>query len=511
MSDSTAPPPIAATDSPSDVLGSPKRLTGRMTATALALSVLAFSAPIATVTGFIPIAIAVNGEGAAFAFLAAGVLMLLFSVGYMAMTRSVPKPGAFYTFVTNGLGKEAGLGAAYVATVSYFIIMAGLYCFFGISTVELITGFGGPETPWWLWTIAGWAFVSVLGYFHIELSARILTVVMVFEVLLVLIFDVVVVAQGGAEGPTFAAFLPTTFAQGDMAVTLLFAILTFIGFEATALFRDEVRTPNKTVPRATYSAVAFIALLYSVSAFALTTAYGSSAQEIAINEPATMFTNAIMQYAAPFFAQVTYVLVVTSVIASALCLHNILARYIFNLAADRALPHTLSAVHTKHHSPYRASNAVAGLVVIVLILLAVFGADAGTIYARLSGLGSTGIICLMVLVSVAIIGWFARKRKAAGENVFVSYIAPALTALALGVILIFAILRFDLVVGGAPGELTWLVLLHVVAFVGGVAVALYMRARKPAVYRGLGRAEIPVVDAMIDAQKSWARSNAVNQ
>lgn len=492
----TSPSRQAGPDTASPAPTGAVRLTGRMSATSLSLSVLAFSAPIATVTGFIPITIAVNGEGAAFAFIAAGILMLLFSVGYMAMTRSVPKPGAFYTFVTSGLGRPLGLGSAYVATISYFVIMAGLYSFFGISTVELITGFGGPETPWWVWSLAGWAFVSVLGYFHIELSAKILTVVMALEVLLVVIFDVVVVAQGGAEGPTLAAFSPATFAQGDMAVTLLFAILTFIGFEATALFRDEVRNPRKTVPRATYAAVIFIAVVYSFSAFAMTTAYGSEAQAIAIDSPATMFSNAISKYAAPVFSQITFVLVVTSIIASAICLHNILARYVFNLSADRALPVKLSAVHPKHHSPYRASNAVAAVMGVVLILLALFNADAATIYARLSGLGSTGIIALMVVVSAAIIGWFIRQRKQGNdnENIFVAYIAPVLTIISLGVILAFAILRFDLVVGGAPGELTWLVLLHVVALAAGVTVALFLRRTRPRYYERLGRAQAVVTE-----------------
>jgi biotin transporter BioY len=133
---------------------------------------------------------------------------------------------------------------------------------------------------------------------------------------------------------------------------------------------------------------------------------------------------------------------------------------------------------------------------VVLTLLAVFNADAATIYARQSGLGSTGIIALMVVVSAAIIGWFIRQRRQGNdnENIFVAYLAPVLTIVSLGVILAFAILRFDLVVGGAPGELTWLVLLHVVALAAGVTAALFLRRTRPRYYERLGRAQLVVTD-----------------
>src|SRR4051794_22196565 len=48
----------------------------------------------------------------------------------------------------------------------------------------------------------------------------------------------------------------------------------FIGFEATAVFRDEARRPERTTPRATYLAVLIIGVFYAISCWALVEAAG---------------------------------------------------------------------------------------------------------------------------------------------------------------------------------------------------------------------------------------------
>ena len=57
---------------------------------------------------------------------------------------------------------------------------------------------------------------------------------------------------------------------------ILFAILSFIGFEATAVFRDEAKDPDRTIPRATYIALGSIGAFYAVSSWLLISANGES-------------------------------------------------------------------------------------------------------------------------------------------------------------------------------------------------------------------------------------------
>ncbi len=469
-----------------------RSLTGRMGTSSLVLTVLAFSAPLAVVNGFIPLTIMFNGVGASFAFVIVTAVLLLFAVGYVTMTKNVPKPGDFYSFISTGLGKVTGLGAAWLAVTAYLVMLAGVYAQLGITVDGLITSFGGPHTSWLIWAIGGWLLVSVLGYFHIELSAKILSVAMALEVSIVMIYNIAVLLRGGDGGTTGLSLTPLSpfeFAKGDMGVTLLFGVLVFLGFESTALFRDEVRKPNKTIPRATYIAVIFVGVLYTLSCYSLTTAYGSKAVEVATNSPESMFADSIGHYVAPAFTQIAFVFVSTSIFAALLSIHNVLARYIHNLGHDQALPSYLGKVHPRHQSPHRASLVAAALVALMLAPFVLAGLDGTTLYAELTGLSSVGVLTLMAMVSLAVIIWFARTGIPQGANRFKVFIAPGIACVSLTATVVMALTKFNLVVGGdTPTQNLWLISIPLAGLAIGVMLALFFKhGRRNHIYHRLGR------------------------
>ncbi|WP_241032342.1 APC family permease [Rhodococcus pseudokoreensis] len=452
---------------------------------------MAFSAPIVTIAGYMAFAIDFAGEIAPLVYIITTALVLIFAVGFTTMTRRVPRPGAFYAYITVGIGRAFGLGSAFVAALSYTMILVGLYCFTGVTIAEMITLFRGPETQWWIWTLLAWAIVSVLGYFHVEVSAKVLSIVMGFEILLVVVFNFASLGQGGVDGLSVQPFNPSGLsgAGAGIFVALLFTFGNFVGFESTALYRDEVREPVKTIPRATYLAVIFIGIFYSVSCYALISAYGSSSQQVAQDNPAGMFNDALDTFVASNVSMIAAALVATSSIAALISTHNVASRYIFNLAADHAVPRYLAGVHPKHHSPYRASLAVAVIAVVALVTIAGLPVNAPVVYGAMSGLGSMGVMTLMVLVSIAVIAWFARPLNRGTDSIWKTAIAPLISIIAIGTIVVFAMSRFDLVVGGQPGQLTWLLAVPATALAIGIAIALYFRSAKPEYYENLGRAE----------------------
>src|SRR5690606_38871913 len=123
---------------------------------------------------------------------------------------------------------------------------------------------------------------------------------------------------GGAEGISSLPFSFDNFLDSNIAVALLFCILAFIGFEATLLYRDEVKDPEKTIPKATYIAVAVIGMVYIISTYALITAYGSNALSIAENKPNDMFTDGMTLYVTHTITQIAHLFVVTSILATLL-------------------------------------------------------------------------------------------------------------------------------------------------------------------------------------------------
>lgn len=486
---SSIPPTVEDTSRERTQVQPAGRLSGHMGTGALVLSVLAFSSPLTSAAGYLAFVIASAGQTAPMAFLVCTVLLAVFTVGYMAMTRRMPKPGAFYAYISSGLGRQVGLGSAFVALVSYTLILIGVYFFVGTVVSGLVTKASGPELDWWVGSLAVWALVSVLGYLNVDISAKVLVWVMVLEVALVSIFNLGVLFRGGEEGFSSEPFSLADYADsGAVAISLLFAVLVFIGFEATALYRDEVKDPDRTLPRATYIAVMFIGLFYAVTTWAMVVAFGSAAQDAATEDAAGMFSSAAERYLGGAFAQVVTVLLITAVLASLLSIHNASTRYLFNLSADGAMPQKLNSVHRQFHSPYASSLGISAVALVVITVFAINGADPGLLYGQFAGLGSTGVIFLMAVVSTAVIAWFAGAGAADREPMWLwkTVAAPALSALSMVGILIYVLFNFEYVVGGGPGENLWMLAIPSAAFVIGLGVATLIRARRPGHYARLG-------------------------
>lgn len=70
---------------------------------------VATAAPITAMVGNVPIAIGFgNGAGAPAGYLVATIVLGLFAVGYASMAKHITSTGAFYGFVSQGLGQIPG-------------------------------------------------------------------------------------------------------------------------------------------------------------------------------------------------------------------------------------------------------------------------------------------------------------------------------------------------------------------------------------------------------------------
>ena len=453
----------------------PRRLTGQLGVGAIVFMVIAAAAPLTVIGGNVPLAVAGgNGVGAPVGFLIAATVLLIFAVGFVTMTPHVKEAGAFFSYVGAGLGPRAGLGAAFVALVAYTAIQVGIYGYMGWAANDLVTYFGGLEVPWWVYSFVTLAVVGVLGYRHIELSARVLGVALVGEITIMLALDVAVFARGGASGPVWSSFAPDNVLTSGLGVAVLFALTGFIGFEATAVFRDEARTPERTVPRATYLAVTIIGVFYAVSCWALVTAAGAAdavtvAQQTLDGE-GNMMLDTASSYLGEALRDVMNVLLITSLFACVLSFHNVLARYQFTLANRGVLPARLGTTNPRHHAPSFSSVVQTVTAAVVLLALVLVGLDPLVgVFGSMAGVSTVGMVLLMAVTSVAALVFFARRPELARGKVVQTRVAPAVAVLGLVTCGWLVLSNFTLVTGGSAGVSAVLALIPVAAFVGGFA------------------------------------------
>ena len=126
---------------------------GRLGVFGIVFFVVAASAPLVGMTGAVPVAM-VPGNGAATpgAYLAAGITLLIFSIGYAAMSHHVTNTGAFFAFVGRGLGMRAGVASSYASLVGYITIQLAIYGFFGL-VMNITMADYGLDLAWWAWAL----------------------------------------------------------------------------------------------------------------------------------------------------------------------------------------------------------------------------------------------------------------------------------------------------------------------------------------------------------------------
>lgn len=448
--------------------------------------VVAGAAPLTVVVGILPLMISLsNGIAAPLNFIAAGVILLLFSVGFSAMTPEVENAGAFYTYILKGLGKIPGLAAAALAVVSYVLLLVAVVAYFGAAARNAIANLTGAETQWWIWSAVGLVAIGIVGHHNVELSARVLGVLLVAEIAIVAVLDLVIVVRGGQSGISAEPLTFGAFTSGPFGIGIMLAIFGFVGFEATAVFRSEAKDPDRTIPRATYASALLISVFYGLSAWAIINGVGvDRTVETATNNPESFVPDVAMQYVGKFAHDAIQVLLVTSFFACILTFHNVVSRYTHTLGHQHVLPRRLAAVHHKHKSPHIASFVTFIVVAVITFITVIFGLDPVLqVYTWCGTAATLGVIALMAGTSHAVLAHF-RTSTRMDLNPWRRTIAPGLALLGLASILILVVVNFPGLMGGTAVAVLFEVVL-VGAFLAGGVWGLYLRAKRPDVYESL--------------------------
>jgi amino acid transporter len=464
---------------------------GRLTRDAIGVPgivflILAAVAPLTATVVVVPIGIAVgNGGGLPGAFVLALIVLLLFAIGYAQMSRHVVNAGAFYAYVTKAMGPRAGVATAYLAVLGYNCFMAGATSTSGFFTDLVLDDIFGINLGWEVWSAVSLAGILLLGRRGVDVSARILGVALVLEVSILLIMDVSVLVQ---EGWDFGAFNPDLVFGDGVGLGLLFVFTCFLGFEAAALFAEEARAPFTTVPRAIYTALVVMAAFYIVTSLSAVSAFGADEVKGVVNDPDTggpgaMIFNVADEYLGSFLTDVLQLLLLVSLFAAFLALHNVATRYLYALGRVRLLPAALGRT-SRHGAPYVASGAQVAFNAIVVGLFIIGGADPLLdITASMTGFGTLAIVGLQLAAAVSVVVFFRRRRD---PRIWSTAIAPALGAAGLATVFVLAVANFETLAGSDAaliGLLPWLI---VIVLVIGVVVAQWLSSNRAERFAALG-------------------------
>jgi amino acid transporter len=444
-------------------------------------------APAAAVAFSIIVGVPYAGGAIPLSVLLALVACLLVAISIGQLARHLPSAGGLYTYSSRGLGAPVGFLVAWGFMLAEPVVAPLLYLIFGNElAANLNSHFGWPS---WLWApFAALAGLIVWGltYRGVRLSTRTGVALGVFEIaVFALLALTLIVAAGGNN--TLSVFNPNTgnaHGWGSVFPGMIFAILAFIGFEASAPLAEETRDPRRTIPRAVFLSALLIGLFYLLCYYAATVYFGPDkmadpkAGFITLNsgDPWTGLAQNVWGAG----AVVVILAVLNSAIANSNAGANAATRVGYALARIGVLPRMLQRIHPRFRTPYVAVNvqAVGGIILAVTLGFATGGPL--NAFALLGTVATIVVVAIYILTNISNLVFYLREQR--GEfNVFTNGLVPIVGSL---IFLPALVAAFGIDFGGLgitplapPANLAPLVI--AVWMVVGIVLLFYFRARDP--------------------------------
>lgn len=322
-----------------------------------------------------------------------------------------PASGGTYVYANRQLGPWPGFVAGWGFVTGKTASAAAMALTFGLYAAELT---GADDAGARLLAVAAVLGLTAVNLGGVTRTAR-LTKLLVAPVLVVLLAVVVLLFSG--TGPTaggaFAGDGPGWDGTGwgvlPAAGTLFFA---FAGYARVATMGEEVRDPARTIPRAVLGALAFTLLLYGLLGLGLLRFLGVD-RLAASAAPLLTVVREAGWAAGPATAGAVVVTAAAALatLGALLALVAGISRTALAMARERDLPGPLGAVSQRHRVPWAAELAVAGLVVVLVLV-----GDVRTVI----GFSSFGVLVYYALANLSALtlrqrpGWAPRAVNALG-------------------------------------------------------------------------------------------------
>ncbi len=452
-------------------------------------------APAAAVAFSIIVGVPYAGGSIPLAVLLALIACLFVAVSIGQLARHLPSAGGLYTFSSRGLHPYVGFLVAWGFMLAEPLVAPLLYLIFGNELAANLTShFGWPTWLWAPFAAGAGLIVWFLTYRGIRLSTRTGVALGTFEIVVFLALALTLVVAAGSNN-TLSVFGPNTGntkGWGSVFPGMIFAILAFIGFEASLPLAEEVKEPRKTIPRAVFLSALLIGLFYLFCYYAATVYFGPS--KMADPKNGFVFLNGGDPWSG--LAQAVWgpglIIVILAVLNSAIANSNAGAnaatRVGYSLARIGLLPRMLQQVHPRFRTPYVAVNVQAVGGIVLAIGLGLLAGGALPAFALLGTVATIVVVTIYILTNLSNLVFYLRERR--GEfNLLSNGIVPIVGSLIFLPALIAAFgidfAGLGIVPLSPPSNLAPLII--GIWMAAGIALLIYFVARKPERIADTGR------------------------
>lgn len=335
-------------------------------------------------------------------FIVAMVVAGFTALSYAEMGSRFPKSGGVAYFVHRAFRTD------WLSTIVGWL----MFCTCVISMATISRAFAGyviavaPGLPDWLIVLALFAGLTFVNFRGMKESSALNVFCTTLEVSgLIIVILVTSLFLFGGNATTVPA-TPTQPEIGWVAVIqgAALAFYAFIGFEDIVNVAEEVRDPERNVPRAIIFALSIAGVIYILVSWL----------SVQVLDPATLAASKaplldVVRRAQPAIPPITFTIIAAFAVLNTALLNFVTAsRLIYGMSREGLLPAWFSQLHPERSTPYRTF--------FVIVPLAIALAVSGTIQL-LAGATATLILVMFCLVNLSLLVIKRQAPQAPGFQV----------------------------------------------------------------------------------------------
>ena len=386
-------------------------------------------APGAAIAASIPAGVLFAGGSLPLAVIFALIACLFCACSIGLLAREMPAAGSLATYAARGLHPSVGFLVAWAYVLVGLLIPPLVLLQLGFTTAATLNSefHGYPANLWWPWALLGALIVLAAGLYGIRTSARLGTVLGLFEIGVFLVLAVFLIVHAGSHN-TLSVFTTKYTQPGFKGLAgviggSVYTILAFGGFEGAAPLAEEARNPRRTIQRAVLLATLLIGALYVFTTYAVDVAFGPARFGGFTTGTGSASWEGLARSLYGIFWFFVFLAIVNSTIANANAGVNVSSRTAFAMGRIGAFPRFLAQVSRRRRSPQAAILMAFGVTVAVTLGLGL-GYDPVTAFIMVATALVIVLAAIYILMNAACIGYFA--RQGGGFNPMLHLIIPLL-------------------------------------------------------------------------------------
>lgn len=383
---------------------------------------LAYLTPL-IVLGIFGVIASETGGASASAYLIALVAMLFTANSYGRMGKAYPVAGSAYTYVRRTIDGRVGFLVGWATMLDYLFLPMVIWL---IGGSYLQAQFPGVPMPVW---ILGFILITtVLNVVGIKVADRTNLVLMSFQILVIIFFVVLAlanVASTEGAGGLFSAtpFVGTDAGLAGIAGGAAIAAYSFLGFDAVTTLTEETIEPKRTVPKAIMLVALIGGGIFVVVAYAGQLVHPGGVFD---NTDTAAFEIA-NRIGGAFFGAVFLAALVIAQFTSGIAAQAAGSRLLYAMGRDGVLPKRVFGVLNA-----RFQTPVFSLIAIALVGLIAMVMDVATSTSFIN----FGAFIAFIMVNVSVIVYWVKQRRASNNlNALLYLVAPIVGVVVIAILL----------------------------------------------------------------------------